>query len=97
MHSENSCICSGAFSLTGVFVLLRTFEVIDWSIIWVVSPLWVSFALMIIVYTWLFMIGGLAQWQMQRHQEREAKKQAEAAERLEKIQKAKRKRDPFRP
>jgi len=40
--------------LTIAFIVLKLVGVIDWSWIWVLSPLWISFALFIIVLLILF-------------------------------------------
>lgn len=41
--------------LTIVFVVLKLCHVIDWSWWWVLSPLWISFGLLVIcVIVWLF-------------------------------------------
>lgn len=42
--------------LTIVFIVLKLCGVINWSWVWVLSPLWISFGLGIILLTILFII-----------------------------------------
>jgi len=41
--------CGFAGLLTIAFVILKLCKVIDWSWIWVLSPIWISFILFIII------------------------------------------------
>ncbi len=49
MSSENNC--GGGIGFTGlltiVFVILKLTKTINWSWLWVLSPLWISFILAI--------------------------------------------------
>ena len=36
-------------ALTLIFIVLKLCKVIDWSWIWVLSPIWISFLLIIII------------------------------------------------
>lgn len=44
-------------SLTLVFTILKTFEIIDWEWEWVMSPLWMPFALALLVVSVAFVVG----------------------------------------
>ena len=57
--SENETSSTGmSFSavLTLIFVVLKLCKVINWSWLWVLSPLWISTILIILVYFifWLY-------------------------------------------
>ena len=43
--------------LTLVFVVLKLTELIDWSWVWVLSPIWISSLLWVIPFT-IILIGG---------------------------------------
>ena len=43
--------------LTLVFVVLKLTELIDWSWVWVLSPIWISSLLWVISFT-IILIGG---------------------------------------
>ena len=51
---------SGGIGFTGlltiVFIVLKLLGVINWSWLWVLSPLWISFALVvaILIIMWIF-------------------------------------------
>lgn len=51
---ENSKKSSGGMSLAGVllvvFIVLKLCEVIDWSWVWVLSPLWIPIAVGLVVF-----------------------------------------------
>lgn len=55
-YMENNTVSTGGFSLSGiltiVFVVLKLTHTINWSWVWVLSPLWISFIL------WIVMIVG---------------------------------------
>ena len=55
MSSNNSS--SGGIGITGalqiVFITLKLCHVIEWSWFWVLSPIWISILLSIIVIIWL--------------------------------------------
>ena len=51
----------GSFStlLTIAFIVLKLCKVIDWSWVWVLSPLWITFALgllLLLIYVLIFII-----------------------------------------
>ena len=52
MNNQNK---SNGTTLGGVvqiiFIILKLTHLVDWSWFWVLSPLWVSFAAIIIIYT----------------------------------------------
>lgn len=53
-ENRSSSGYSLAAILTIVFVVLKLAKLIDWSWLWVLSPLWISLSLVI-----LFVIGGV--------------------------------------
>ena len=59
MENNNTAAGGGigfAGLLTIVFIVLKLCGVINWSWVWVLSPLWISFGLGIILITILFII-----------------------------------------
>jgi hypothetical protein len=46
--------------LTIIFVILKLTGVIGWSWLWVLSPLWISFALGILIFLFILILGALA-------------------------------------
>lgn len=40
--------------LTIVFIVLKLMDLITWSWVWVLSPMWISLLLMIVVYIGMF-------------------------------------------
>ena len=57
---ENNNAAGGGIGFAGlltiVFIVLKLCGVINWSWVWVLSPLWISFGLGIILITILFII-----------------------------------------
>lgn len=62
--SEKSSGSSGGIGFAGlltiVFIVLKLLDKIQWSWIWVLSPLWISFGLVIAVVIFLAVIAALA-------------------------------------
>jgi hypothetical protein len=58
MSNESSGGIGFAGLLTIVFIVLKLTNVIDWSWWWVLAPLWISFALAILILG----IAGLVMW-----------------------------------
>lgn len=60
--SDSSSSSSGGIGFAGLltiaFIVLKLCHVIDWAWIWVLSPLWISFALVIVVLL-LILLGWL--------------------------------------
>ena len=60
MSSETKVSYSGGIGFTGlltiVFVILKLLEKIDWSWWWVLSPLWISFLLVMVFFVILLII-----------------------------------------
>jgi len=60
---NNSSSAKGGVGFTGlltiVFIVLKLCKVINWSWIWVLSPLWISFLLMMVVF---FLFLGIKVW-----------------------------------
>ena len=60
MNSETKISYSGGIGFTGlltiVFVILKLLEKIDWSWWWVLSPLWISFLLVMVFFVILLII-----------------------------------------
>jgi membrane protein YdbS with pleckstrin-like domain len=52
-HNNSNRSVSGGIGFSGlltiVFIVLKLCNVIDWSWLWVLAPLWISFALGIII------------------------------------------------
>lgn len=53
MKQKNSGAASGGIGFTGLltiaFIVLKLLNVINWSWWWVLSPIWISFSLLILV------------------------------------------------
>lgn len=45
--------------LTIVFITLKLTDVIDWPWLWVLSPLWISFLVTVVVVALLLLVRGL--------------------------------------
>ena len=62
-NNNSSCTISlgGGFAgtLTIAFIVLKLVGVIDWSWLWVLSPLWISFILTIFILLVIIMIIGI--------------------------------------
>lgn len=60
MSKEQSVSYSGGIGFTGlltiVFVILKLLGKIDWSWWWVLSPLWISFLLVMVFFVILLII-----------------------------------------
>ena len=58
--SNNNTTVSGGIGFTGlltiVFIVLKLCGVINWSWIWVFSPMWISAALCIAIFVFIVMI-----------------------------------------
>lgn len=58
--SNNNTTVSGGIGFTGlltiVFIMLKLCGVINWSWIWVFSPMWISAALCIAIFVFIVMI-----------------------------------------
>ena len=46
-------------ALTIVLVVLKLVGVIDWSWLWVLAPMWISFAFLIVIASWAALIGAV--------------------------------------
>lgn len=55
MNNNNSRNCGIGFTglLTIAFIILKLCHVIEWSWLWVLSPLWISFIIFMLVVIWL--------------------------------------------
>lgn len=55
---------SGGIGFTGlltiVFIVLKLTDVIDWSWWWVLSPIWISAALVLTIFAIVFAIAAIA-------------------------------------
>ncbi len=60
--SNNSNASSGGIGFVGlltiVFIVLKLIDKIDWSWWWVLSPIWISASIMIIVVTLVVFLSG---------------------------------------
>lgn len=45
--------------LTIVFIALKLTNFIDWSWVWVLAPLWIGFALSVILIIFMFIVAGM--------------------------------------
>lgn len=58
--SNNNTTVSGGIGFTGlltiVFIVLKLCGVINWSWIWVFSPMWISAALCVAIFVFIVMI-----------------------------------------
>lgn len=61
MADNNSTVKTGGIGFTGLltvtFIVLKLCHVIDWSWWWVLSPLWIAWALIIVLIIVLAMFG----------------------------------------
>jgi hypothetical protein len=61
---DNSGSSSGGIGIGGVllvlFITLKLCDVIDWSWWWVLSPLWIGFALGILVFSGVFVFLNIS-------------------------------------
>lgn len=61
--SNTSTAASGGIGFTGLltiaFIVLKLTNVIDWSWWWVLSPLWISVALVVLIFIIIF---GVLAW-----------------------------------
>ena len=57
MSNNNNSTTSGGIGFCGlltiVFIVLKILKVINWSWIWVISPLWISTALLVLFVIFL--------------------------------------------
>ena len=62
--SENTTTASGGIGFGGLltiaFIVLKLCGVITWKWIWVLSPLWISIALVFVIFLVVFIIYGIA-------------------------------------
>jgi len=62
--SENQVNYSGGIGFSGlltiVFIILKLLGKIDWSWVWVLSPLWISFIVGIIIFIIVLLIAAWA-------------------------------------
>lgn len=60
-ESKATATASGGVGFSGlltlVFIVLKLCHVIDWSWVWVLSPLWISFSIAIVVIVAVVLIG----------------------------------------
>ena len=59
-NNSNTTTVSGGIGFSGlltiVFIVLKLCGVIDWSWIWVFSPMWISAALCVAIFIFIIMI-----------------------------------------
>ena len=62
-NKNNNATASGGIGFTGVltivFVVLKLLNVINWSWWWVLSPLWISFGAIIVIFLVVTIIAGI--------------------------------------
>lgn len=44
--------------LTLIFITLKLTDYIDWSWVWVLSPIWIPFLIFVIIATFIISMGG---------------------------------------
>ena len=63
MSSETKVSYSGGIGFTGlltiVFIILKLVGTIDWSWWWVLSPLWIIFALCMLIFISIVIVIGI--------------------------------------
>lgn len=63
MSSETKVSYSGGIGFTGlltiVFIILKLVGTIDWSWWWVLSPLWITFALGMLIFISIVIVIGI--------------------------------------
>ena len=63
MSSETKVSYSGGIGFTGlltiVFIILKLIGKIDWSWWWVLSPLWITFALGMLIFISIVIVIGI--------------------------------------
>ena len=63
MSSETKVSYSGGIGFTGlltiVFIILKLVGTIDWSWWWVLSPLWITFALCMLIFILILIVIGI--------------------------------------
>lgn len=63
MSSETKISYSGGIGFTGlltiVFIILKLIGTIDWSWWWVLSPLWITFALGMLIFISIVIVIGI--------------------------------------
>ena len=63
MENEKTIVVSGGLGfgkLLGVaFIILKLLNVITWSWLWVLAPIWIPYALLIGISVILLIIGGI--------------------------------------
>lgn len=61
MDNRNSGAAGGGITLSGlvfiVFLVLKLCNVIDWSWWWVTAPLWIPFAIFVVICVVVFIVG----------------------------------------
>lgn len=60
VNSNNS---NGGISFTGaltlIFIVLKLLKIINWSWIWVLSPIWITFIILVIICIFSYLITRL--------------------------------------
>ena len=63
MSSETKVSYSGGIGFTGlltiVFIILKLVGTIDWSWWWVLSPLWITFLLCMLIFALMILVIGI--------------------------------------
>lgn len=63
MGNKNSNKASGGIGFVGVltivFIVLKLCHVIDWSWVWVLSPIWIDVALALVIFIVMLIIGAI--------------------------------------
>ena len=64
MNNNNNTNVGISFSglLTIAFIVLKLTNVINWSWLWILSPLWISFVLGVIIFTIAVFIINIKNW-----------------------------------
>ena len=71
MSDNNNNSASGGVSLAGLltilFIALKLTHVIDWSWWWVLSPLWIATALVVVILVVIFVVEFVLTMKWNRH------------------------------
>ena len=74
MSETKTKVSSGGISFTGLltilFIGLKLTGHIDWSWVWVLSPLWISFAVLVVIFALaisVILVAGAIQWIVEKY------------------------------
>ena len=81
MSTKGSVVTGGGLGFVGTltiaFIVLRLCKVIDWSVWWVLSPIWITVALVIAIFIIVLMVVLIRDTIKRRKHEKEFRKEIE--------------------